>query len=444
MVPFFVVFVMSTAFLLTASRPFNKLEQRFLWMGYGAHAVSAVGQVLITLYYYGGGDMLMYHRYGMAIAQMVRARPDLLQQLAALTVGSDPLLFLWVEGAGGSTGVMCAIAGWLCLLLNDSLVASCLVISAFAFMGQVAMYLAFRMHLPAAYHKRALMACFLVPSVVFWSSGILKEGIALGGLGLGMWGLSRFVKSARPDPRALGLIVAGFWIVGLVKAYILFPLAIAGLLWFFAERSRKQGKVFKLRVAYLVPGIVLAMVAVMWLGEVYPRFALEKVATETAQLQGAYRKIDAGSSYELGDPNARTLTQQLQFAPIALVSTLLRPFIFEVHNIVSLINALETSALFVMLCMLLFKTGGRRLWLVLRSEPMLLFCAVYVLIFSVAVGLAAPNLGTLSRYRVPMFPAYWLLVLTLLPLGRKPVARRGPAVRRVASPDGMNPTPQTS
>ncbi len=416
MVAFFVVFVLASGMLFAASTPFSKLEQRYLWLGYGAHVLSAIGQVVVTLYYYGGGDMTMYHRNGVLIARQVRARPDLFQDLIMLIFGSNPFAFAWVEGAGGSTGVMSAVSGLLCLLLNDSLVSSCLVVSCFAFIGQISMYLAFRLHLPKAYHERALFASLLVPSVVFWSSGVLKESIALGGLGLGFYGMSRLVRSARPDPRAVAIMLAGFWVVGLIKAYILFPVAISGLIWFFAERSRKRGEVFRLRPAYLLPGIVLSIVVVTWLGEVYPRFALEKIAVETAQLQGAYRKIDGGSTYELGDPSARTLPEQLQFAPVALVSTLLRPFIFEVHNIVSLVNALETLALFVMLMMVVFRTGMGRLFRIIRSEPLLLFCTVYVIIFSIAVGLAAPNLGTLSRYRVPMFPAYWLLILMLLPL----------------------------
>jgi hypothetical protein len=434
MASYFFVLMISTVLLTTIINTLNEQERRYVWLGYAAHAFSAVGQVVITLYYYGGGDMTMYHRHGLLIAKMVRERPSLVGELMLLTLGSESYTFRWVEGAGGSTGAMSGVAGWLALLLNDSLTASCLVIGIFAFLGQYCLYKAFKEHLPVAYHKRALIACFLVPSVVFWSSGILKEAIALGGLGIGLLGVSRLVKSARPSPRSIALLLVGFWVVGLVKAYILFPLAIASLIWFFAERSRKRGEVFKLRLGYLIPGVLLSVAVVAWLGSVYPRFAFEKVAIETAQLQGAYRNIDAGSSYELGDPNARTLTEQLQFAPVALISTLLRPFIFEVHNIVSLINALETSALFIMLSMVTFKTGLRRLWRELRTEPLLLFCAVYVVIFSVAVGLAAPNLGTLSRYRVPMFPAYWLLVLTLLPLKKTFVGRR-PIVRASQNPN---------
>jgi hypothetical protein len=53
------------------------------------------------------------------------------------------------------------------------------------------------------------------------------------------------------------------------------------------------------------------------------------------------------------------------------------------------------------------------------NNPVLLFCAVFIVLFGVAVGLAAPNLGTLSRYRVPMMPMYGFLLLSLAAKAKK-------------------------
>jgi hypothetical protein len=53
----------------------------------------------------------------------------------------------------------------------------------------------------------------------------------------------------------------------------------------------------------------------------------------------------------------------------------------------------------------------------IRDNPVLLFCIVFVITMGVAIGLASSNLGTLSRYRMPMMPffAALLFVLTAKP-----------------------------
>ncbi len=424
MIVFFVTFILAAGFLVALTQKFNATEQKAIWLAYIGHAIAAIGQVMVTLYYYQGGDMLMYHRLGMMVAKVVRDRPSFFQDLLQLAAGARPYHFEWVLGAGSSTGAMSGIAGILCLVTNDSLVASCFLVAIMSLVGQVLFYLAFRNHLPRPYHTRALFACLLIPSVVFWSSGILKESIAIFGLGLAVFGISNLVKSGRPTLGSVGPLLLGFWIVGIFKAYVLFPFTIASLLWFFAERSRRAGKVFRLKPTYIVVGLAVSLAAIIGLGEVYPRFALERVAEETAALQGAYRHGEAGSTFELGDPSARTMSDQLVFTPIALVSSLLRPFIFEVHNIVSFFNALETTLILGLVFRVLSMTGLARALRTIRSEPLLLFCLVYVFVFAIAVGLAAPNLGTLSRYRIPMFPAYWLLVLCLLPRRRTALTKR--------------------
>ncbi len=54
----------------------------------------------------------------------------------------------------------------------------------------------------------------------------------------------------------------------------------------------------------------------------------------------------------------------------------------------------------------------------IKKSPLLLFCIAFVGSFAVCVGLATSNLGSLSRYRVPMMPFYATLLLVLLQKAR--------------------------
>lgn len=424
---YFLVLSALTAIVVVIGVKFDRVERNFIFLGHFAHTVATFGMFVVMTYFYSGGDMMLYHDTGGVLANMVKEQPELFGDLLSLATGGKPRVFEFIPAFRSSTGVMIGVAAVLHLLLSGSFLASCLVLSGVAYFGQVWLYLGFREHLPQIAYARAAIAAFCMPSVVFWSSGLLKEAVSLGGLGLAFYGVSGIVKAGRLKVFRLLAILIGGWTVGIIKAYILFPLALGGAFWFATERSRRRHGKVSLKFSHLLAGGLIGLALVTALGELFPRFSFENLGTETASLQQAYRTIDAGSSFGMGFEGADSLQDQIIFAPVALVSSLLRPFIFEAHNLMALISALETSVLLFLWIFLFQKIGIRRIVKRVKSEPLLIFCLVFFLIFAVAVGLAAPNLGTLSRYRIPMFPIYGLFVLLLVPFKRG--ERKGPARR---------------
>jgi hypothetical protein len=115
----------------------------------------------------------------------------------------------------------------------------------------------------------------------------------------------------------------------------------------------------------------------------------------------------------MGDGSARTIAGQMAFAPLALVSSLYRPFLFEASSLQVAINALETAVLLA-LTLRAFAVNGvagtfGRIW----QSPLLAHCLIFAAIFGTAVGLGTTNLGTLSRYRMPLVPFFAFALLSL-------------------------------
>ncbi len=394
------------------------LERRFMMWGFAAHLAGAIAQVLVTKYAYGGGDMFTYFRYGTRLAELVSFDfQTYFPRVVELTLGGKPRFPFWVFGAGSSTGSVTGLATLSALLTANSLYATCLLFGLFAYGGQVGLYLAFRPAFPASYlRRRLLIACFLVPSVVFWSSGLLKEPIALGGLGIAVLGAAYFIREKRRTAGAV-LIAAGCFPVLLVKSYILLALAAAGALWYYWQRAERDTRIgIVSRPFYMVIGLLAAGAAIYYLGQVDERFAVSNIQDETAHLQRQYYTIGGGSTYVLGgDESAATAQRQPWLAPIGLFSSLFRPMIFEIHNATSAVNAIEMTWVIIMLWMVL---RARRLKTTLRlaaGSPTIVFMVSFVLILGAGVGLAAPNLGSLSRYRIPMMPMWIGVLLLLLP-----------------------------
>ena len=115
----------------------------------------------------------------------------------------------------------------------------------------------------------------------------------------------------------------------------------------------------------------------------------------------------------LGNPDERSFLGQLRFAPVALFTSLYRPLLFEARNVQMLINAFETT--FILgASMLLLPRGWRAILVPSLSNPALAYAVAFALPLALGVGLVSNNLGTLSRYRCPLVPYFFLLVLVLL------------------------------
>lgn len=201
----------------------------------------------------------------------------------------------------------------------------------------------------------------------------------------------------------------------MLKPYVILPTG-AALSWFFlTKRIRKNERILVslLRPSSLIFGGIISLGTIWLVGELFPKFALENVAEEAARLQSFGVRENAGSNYQMGSSSATSIEQQALFLPMALISALFRPFLFEIHNAPALLSGLE-----MLVAQILVVKGGlkhmrkKQSWRELVTHPALGYCLVFTFLFAAGVGLGTTNLGTLSRYRVPMMPlyAFWLFV----------------------------------
>lgn len=417
MFAFFFLLILFSIILGFVTRVFDAQEVRYVWLAFLAHVFFAIAQVIYHLEIFKGGDMMGYHGIGEFLAGMVREDSRQLKALIALTLRSSEGTFGWVRGAGSSTGTMFALSALIGLVVGNSMVAKCLVFSMLALTGKIFIYFAFKLHIPKTLQVRALVAALLIPSVTFWSSGIVKESVALSGLGLVLFPIAYFVKRPRVQWQVALIFVLGAALVWISKSYIFVVLGLSGSVWFVAERIRQRQGRFDLGFSRVLLMGLVAVGCILALERFFPEYSLAEVGKETATLQNAYRSQDGGSTFDVQVVRAEQgLAAQIVNIPLAFIASLFRPFLFESRNVAMFANALETTAILLMVIAVLARRGVVGTLSLIKTEPFLLFCAIYVSIFAISLGLAAPNLGTLSRYRIPMFPVYWMFVLALLPL----------------------------
>ena len=394
-------------------RQFESVSRVDLTLGVLMHYGVTIFALLMVLHVY-GGDMMSYLSQGRMLASLMASdMSEFGPAVVQLLLQQEPTPMLPVLLVGNSTASMIAISGLLCLLLGPSIWGVSLVLNGYVLASTMYAYRALAVSFPQAYGRGIFYATVMLPSVIFWSSGLFKETLAILGVMLSFGGVVFFLR--RGHKRALWALGAGVSLIALVKAYLLMPLTASSGIYVYAYRSMLgKGRVQWFRNPWQAALALVATVgALAILAQFFPQLTPEAVAKEAATLQNFGKRIQGGTSYTVLDGAQVEGYGTYLYLPIGLIFSLFRPFPTDVRNMSVALNFAEMMVLLYLWFGLLTRSKPRRLIRTINSSPMLLFCLTFVLLTGSFVGLATTNVGTLSRYRGPMMPFYACLLYVL-------------------------------
>jgi len=257
--------------------------------------------------------------------------------------------------------------------------------------------------------KAAALAFLFFPSVIFWSSGIVKETLALAGL---YYLASVFIKIIKDEKRTWVqwvVVLFSFYVAWSLKYYwtALFMAVFTTSLIMLLLQKRMIGlKRYKL-IGWVVIFFGLSAIASL----LHPNFYLSRFLDVLVTNHNDFVKISRPDAiihyYQL---TASWLSIFIN-APWALCSGLFRPFIIEANGLIPTLASLENLVLLVL-------TGGCFFHRKAQPSDKLLFFStvVYVVLLCVFLALSTPNLGTLSRYRVGFLPFFTFIISYRNPL----------------------------
>ena len=331
--PTLLVSVAGAMLVAASSVGFSRRERKWVTVSFFMHVGFACAQVPLTQSFFGSGDMFLYFNYGEILARMMERDPiHVVPEVTALLLHDRPHLPLVIIGAGTGTGTMSALAAWAFYLLGPSKYAASVTFAMLSLWGKIGMYRVFRANVDPAFRWPLAIAALFVPSFVFWSSGMIKEAVVVAGLGWSFFGLHLWIREGRPAA-GWALMIAGAVPMLLIKPYILFPLILAGGSWYYWARSLKHGRV-RIRPVHFVLAAALGVGGIVVLGQYFPEYALDNFTARSSDLQQLGRR--GGSAFGPGGEAPTTLVGQFAYVPAALLTSLFRPFLFEVHNVPTL------------------------------------------------------------------------------------------------------------
>lgn len=270
-----------------------------------------------------------------------------------------------------------------------------------SFTGLTAIYKTF-VNVVKGKEKLLVFAIFLIPSVIFWGSGVLKEGILLFGMGLLIYNLHKILNRNYSFYVFIAVIFS-MVLLFYTKFYIisiLLPLLIA------------FGWVYKTKhFLYLKYGAILFSFGILALNlhHVFPEFNILEILTRKQHdFFGLAKEFEAGSTISLPslEPN---ISGFLYVLPKALFNTFFRPHFFDVSNPFILLSLLENILMFGFAVVAIVFSSFKE-----EKMNVFVFSLLFVLLTYALIGITTPVLGAIVRYKVPALPFYFLIFILIL------------------------------
>ncbi|MBF8962007.1 hypothetical protein I0P70_02010 [Pontibacter sp. FD36] len=368
---------------------------------------------VLSFYVFDKGDTQLYYKRALMITDLAHEQGigSYLHYLFSNDPGGTPLEGLqkpFYESAWNMPRLLSVPM----LLTNDNYYLSSLYLSLFSFAGLWFFVNALARYFPTTAIP-AVVAFLVFPSVVYWSSGVLKESVLMGGMGL-LLGSSLYLlfgKLKRKPILYLLLTVLGLYLVWLVKYFVAVALALTVALALLLKLIFYNPKLA--HIHWLMKGLALLVLfsGIAWLGtQLNPNLNLETIPYV---VYGNYQVSLLASQgkpridFPFLEPTYLSFALHSQ---LAFIGMLFRPFIWEVYNVRTFAAALENTLLLVLAFGFvrdLFE-AGRVKW---RYGYLLTAMLVYVFVMGVLLAYSMPNLGTLNRYRVVVLPFVVYLLL---------------------------------
>ena len=376
---------------------------------------------LIYQYYYGGGDTANYFRHAQTVNSAFGESPlkwiNLVFHIPSWYDGDYTAYTSQMEWYPTINNyAVAAVAAFLGIFTFNTFLPTSVLFAGLAFTGIWAMFRTFALQYPAL-TRRVALAMLFVPSTFIWGSGIFKDTICMFGLGWLLYATFQLLVQRNVRIGSIALGVLGFYLIAIIKIYILMAFLPALAMWILFNYSSKVNAgairaVLTLSIVVLTVGFLYLFSGSITqnLGQ-YSAENLLKTSTITREYILSSTS-DQGSSYDLGAFDA-TPAGMLKKFPQAVNVSLYRPYLWEARKPIVLLNAIE-AALFLWLTLkILFTIGPVKAWRYINSDPNIQFCLIFTIIFAFAVGISSYNFGSLSRYRIPCLPMFALALILI-------------------------------
>ena len=375
--------------------------------------IGAISLGILYQFYYNGGDTYYYHTYGSRLLWEVFFESpadgiDLLFKNAGdYTDGYRYASRIYFFRDSASFAVI-RIASVFDLFTYSTYSATATLFAVFSFSGIWLLYLTFYKQYPLLHRNLALAICF-IPSCIFWGSGVLKDSIVLGCIGIATYHFHKLFFEKRISVTSVLALLLTLYTIFIIRKFVLQAYIPASIIWILSKNlGHIRSMALRIMMAPFILGIIFfsTYYTIVKVGEGDEKYSIAKLG-ETARITSFDIRYltgrEAGSGYDLGELDG-SFGSMLRLAPQAINVSLFRPYLWEVKNLLMLLSSLE-GLLFLMATIYII-TKNKFSVINSLADPNIIFCLVFSITFAFAVGVSTFNFGTLARYKIPLLPFF--------------------------------------
>jgi hypothetical protein len=267
--------------------------------------------------------------------------------------------------------------------------------SLLSFFGPVGIY---RVMLDVFPNKKNIVfiATFLLPSFIYWTSGLHKDGVVFAAFILIIYNIYFGLKENFTVSRFL-FIIAGLILLLVFRNFLLLLIVPALLGWVLAKKTKLK-PVVAFSLVYAVSVLLFFSARLLSPKLNFPQAVVNK--------QQSFINLKGGSPLPVKklEPTFKSFVMN---APQATSLTLLRPFPSDVKHLLSF--AAFAEIYLILLCfvlMILFRNRGQ--WI---DGSLIWFCISFSFTVLLTIGYTVNFLGAIVRYRSIVLP---FLVIPML------------------------------
>ena len=259
------------------------------------------------------------------------------------------------------------------------------------FFGHIALYRVF-IKIYKGQVNAVIISCFLLPSMLYFSSGIHRDGIVFLMLAVLVFNIFESLQQQAFKLKRIITIVFALGILFLMRNFIFLALLPATIAWLVAVKMKWQALPTFL-IVYLLAGLLLFN-----LNNFFP--SVDPLKT-IVQKQADFLSLAPSSTAIELDTLHPGFISFLKNTPQAFNHLFMRPYLTELpSNILVPMNIelfLYQLLFFILLLFYKKRTGS-------SADPFIYFAIFFTLNIFLFIGYIVPNLGALVRYRSLYLP----------------------------------------
>jgi len=281
---------------------------------------------------------------------------------------------------------------------------------AFTSLSMIGLTALFRSFKNLFQNKKGALAIviFLIPSVLFWSSGALKESILLFGMGVLIYSLNKLTEN-RLSIKHYIYFVLSFALLFYIKFYVLLALAPCILGFIIVVKFK-----IKYPLAVYLSVVLFSSILAFNSDKIPPHFDfVETMVRKQKDFIRLAEVTEPGSRFELTKLEP-TFIGIIKVVPEAVLNCFIRPLPQKGNRLIYLPSIVENITILLALFLALFSVIKKKVTLTWEAKNMFWFSLVFTLLLFTIIGLTTPVSGALVRYKVPALPFLGIVILFYL------------------------------